>query len=212
MSTLLSPGQFLEQYKKLPNLLDGDDITEGGIWWGWLARGEWEFLYSLSFAMEGAGVAARTESLNTLMIAAGRYVEERGFKFRGCRFTESRRVLRRQHGLIEPRNGLFMYMLQSGKVPDYVTHMSRALFMCENRFKDENLRDMLRAAQADLESTVKTIPEAPKDFKEAVRERVAKMKELAKRFGVDLSQPGAVESVMRADAANNRTLEEELEN
>lgn len=207
----MMPGQLLEQYKKLPNALESDDISDGPTWWGWVSRGEWEFIYALSFAMEGAGLLPRgARDLHAVMRAAGRYIEERGFRFRGLRFTENDRVERRHHGLIEPRNILFFAMLQRGKVPDYVTHFARAVFMCDNRFKDANLRDMLRAAQADLEATLETMPKAPRDFKDAVQQRVARLKEFAQKVGLDLSSPAALEGLMRMDS-ETMTLEEELD-
>jgi hypothetical protein len=209
--SLLSPGQFLEQYKKLPDLLEDDDVTEGMMFFGWLSRPEWQFVYALSFAMEGAGLAPpNARGLGDVMIAAMRYVQERGHRFRGVTVTEDGRVLRKRHGLLEPRNGLSLYLLQRGKVPDYVTHFGRAVFLAEHHYKDENLRDLLRAALADLESTLATIPEVPRDMRDAVQARAAKLKELASQAGIDLSSPTAVEGLLRMDS-EVLTLEEELE-
>lgn len=207
---LLTNAQFIERVLRLPDLLEGDDVTDGGLYWCWLTRGEWQLLYALSFAMEGAGlIDPKTDTLPRAMVAAMRYVQELGFSFKGCRATDSGRVLRTQHGVVEARNVLSLHQLGLGKVPDYETHLARAIFLAEQHYRNENLRDLLRAAQADVEATLKTIPEAPKGFREAVRERVVKLRELAQQTGTDLSSQESIEDLFRAEA-RKLTLEEEL--
>lgn len=208
--TMLTNDQVLQQCKHLADELDGDDITAGNMYWCWLSRGEWQLVYALSFAMEGAGLILGIHNLRDTMLCAMRYVQERGFKFRGCRATEQGRVERTRHGMVEPRNVLSLIALTRGKTPDYVTHFARAIFLVEHHYRDENLLDLLRAAEADLQATLKTIPKAPADLREAIKERGARLRELAQQRGIDLSSPDAIEALFRAEA-QKLTLEEELD-